>query len=1275
MKLPIKLPFFFKPGDKVTMKAFGVGDDPYQTEDGEYVIFRTIRGNTVPIKVSALEYAEELKARGINIDPASQATLREVDDILYQVDQAAHYGGPEAAAQMEQAQLALRLQASQVTTGLTEQYYQQQAAQSGQTPDDIRNASRMVYEGSKQRAIRRDALPDRGWESHFENEVESMIAQAGFKPKTGEWYVMQAFDLMLKKSIDLAKSGKGTPAATSLMSVIDDEINNGYKGLGKYLQEYYRFREHDQDFSVEANMYRAVSWLKETISDKNNQSGEYLKDYFDHSYAKMYQDFNKERSQMVGRLPGNKLPFKPDVSRLPTELPETFTSQEANALVDYAKAQKNIYPGTHKVARHAIARLYESIPEDEKLAAAAHLTDTNHGLEALHRRKYRSTAQEIATGDESINIESELHYILSTAAMAAEGDTQGKIQAIKTIARSLAKIDSQMNYDNLAGKAELTPGSKAFMSRLNNQWAAISVNTGVGTGEGPDLRNLILYPDKRKAGILSNRSLKILHGKGEQVPPSKLEIPLPAPAGKNPEAPAPEPAPEQPSARPTPPEQPSREQTNTEAEPERERLIKTGKQLHTEDGYIINIIRDEHGPRWEIASPTGEKLDSVSTAGFSDGVDATTIREQAERAAFDIINTHRGRNVEPKVPIEIPTSDEPVPAPSSVKPKKPRSEKKQNKSPRPTSKRTQTFAFTDSLHMSDENIALKEKLEAKVNENGLKIKTMLSGSSFSVQDASGKDVLVLGYRAKDASLVMMARGESGGMEIVSEETAMSILDKAKAVEEAPAVAPDTKVGRPGAALTNENNPEKPEEPSTETDNTEESNKTVGITGEFKSKVYQDNPYFRNPNDPWAQEWIKGAAQKPTAEYSGIVKVSDLINLPGMNNEHINIKEGDERVAALVESMKERGYDAKEPIFINVEADGKTHVSEGNHRLRAAAALGMTDVPVRIRYYGGGETAENALVPDELRQHIEENRPKPKVEEAQPATEDKPEEAAQESLDFSEEPPQANHEDVGDGVVEAGEEAVDAPSDPVDDAAPTESNDSVAPQAAPLKVQEEFIERLNETSRSQFEEISSLAAKYKLSVEPSQRPNDFTLVDKDNRRTTIAINKKGELFVLPPGSMKPIPYSAKEAFSTFDPKAFDNVGGAADMSEEDEEKLKARYRAQARKEEREKSVRDLLKERKQFAKPDLEWNPEEYGQKTKADGTPTPGYIRYHLHKLGITDRVMNGKTHKETVDYLKKKLMKELKGTIPVDIEDFVKPKEARKSTINVIKSFFTRKD
>lgn len=195
------------------------------------------------------------------------------------------------------------------------------------------------------------------------------------------------------------------------------------------------------------------------------------------------------------------------------------------------------------------------------------------------------------------------------------------------------------------------------------------------------------------------------------------------------------------------------------------------------------------------------------------------------------------------------------------------------------------------------------------------------------------------------------------------------------------------------------------------------------------------------------------------------------------------------------------------------------------------------------------------------------------------------------------------------------------------------------------------------------------------MEPSQRPNDFTLVDKDNRRTTIAINKKGELFVLPPGSMKPIPYSAKEAFSTFDPKAFANVEGAADMSEEDEDKLKARYRAQARKEEREKSVRDLLKERKQFAKPDLEWNPEEYGQKTKADGTPTPGYIRYHLHKLGITDRVMNGKTHKETVDYLKKKLMKELKGTIPVDIEDFVKPKEARKSTINVIKSFFTRKD
>lgn len=50
-------------------------------------------------------------------------------------------------------------------------------------------------------------------------------------------------------------------------------------------------------------------------------------------------------------------------------------------------------------------------------------------------------------------------------------------------------------------------------------------------------------------------------------------------------------------------------------------------------------------------------------------------------------------------------------------------------------------------------------------------------------------------------------------------------------------------------------------------------------------------------------------------------------------------------------------------FILVDQEGMPFVSEGNHRIMAAASLGFDVLPVTIRYYNGGEEVDGILRPD------------------------------------------------------------------------------------------------------------------------------------------------------------------------------------------------------------------------------------------------------------------------------------------------------------------------
>lgn len=106
----------------------------------------------------------------------------------------------------------------------------------------------------------------------------------------------------------------------------------------------------------------------------------------------------------------------------------------------------------------------------------------------------------------------------------------------------------------------------------------------------------------------------------------------------------------------------------------------------------------------------------------------------------------------------------------------------------------------------------------------------------------------------------------------------------------------------------------------------------------------------------------------TAIQKGEIDLNDILDIPGRNGEQrewtewTNPKDGqtynyfgnyrEDKWNAFLEDIKSNGI--QHPITIDVEKDGTIKVYEGNHRREAAIQLGMTTVPVEIRYFGNSQ---------------------------------------------------------------------------------------------------------------------------------------------------------------------------------------------------------------------------------------------------------------------------------------------------------------------------------
>jgi hypothetical protein len=143
-----------------------------------------------------------------------------------------------------------------------------------------------------------------------------------------------------------------------------------------------------------------------------------------------------------------------------------------------------------------------------------------------------------------------------------------------------------------------------------------------------------------------------------------------------------------------------------------------------------------------------------------------------------------------------------------------------------------------------------------------------------------------------------------------------------------------------------------------------------------------------PNENWLQEkrflttkygYKPSGAPKVYGSLTGtfnknvLLPVDVLATISGENNEQSNIRQED--LDSLKKVMGETGKLPQTERgdyapFITVDQNGTPYISEGNHRIMAAKALGFKYLPVEIRYFNGGER-ERGLLKPELVQRLDQ----------------------------------------------------------------------------------------------------------------------------------------------------------------------------------------------------------------------------------------------------------------------------------------------------------------
>jgi len=200
--------FGSRKSDDVFFKSVLAEDDLHVDEQGRHLIFRTINGRVRPIRVGAEDFAEWLVNQNVNINPADQKTLRELDRELEIMERAAEYGGPKLQKQYEDYFNQRREQYAQLAQGYYQQALQGQAQRANVSPEELvaqkQQFIEQTHEGDGYE--RREELDNRGWVSALQLWIYGQDSSSKLTPQDDVWYYNRIYGVILSALVDSAKN-------------------------------------------------------------------------------------------------------------------------------------------------------------------------------------------------------------------------------------------------------------------------------------------------------------------------------------------------------------------------------------------------------------------------------------------------------------------------------------------------------------------------------------------------------------------------------------------------------------------------------------------------------------------------------------------------------------------------------------------------------------------------------------------------------------------------------------------------------------------------------------------------------------------------------------------------------------------------------------------------------------------------------------------------------------------------------------------------------------
>jgi len=106
----------------------------------------------------------------------------------------------------------------------------------------------------------------------------------------------------------------------------------------------------------------------------------------------------------------------------------------------------------------------------------------------------------------------------------------------------------------------------------------------------------------------------------------------------------------------------------------------------------------------------------------------------------------------------------------------------------------------------------------------------------------------------------------------------------------------------------------------------------------------------------SDDWTEQHPGKPTGKITKLVDapIKWLLTLPGLRGEHKVLHVDMSKVQKLAKLVIKPEFEKENPIEIGVQHDGKAHVDDGNHRIKACKVAGKETYKTKITFYGGGE---------------------------------------------------------------------------------------------------------------------------------------------------------------------------------------------------------------------------------------------------------------------------------------------------------------------------------